>query len=259
MIVFNNFNQGRLGNQLFFVAATIGIANNNKTTYGFTSNMGYNGFDYQNIFKRQLPLTKIVPDKKYHQEKFSHYDIEITEDVEIIGYFQSEKFFIDSKDLITKQFEFKDEIVNDILIKYPNIENSASIHVRRGDYLNQLDHHPVLPLNYYNKFISNNTSDCEKTYVFSDDEEWCKKIFIGDRFIFPKFNENNDLYSFILLSLSKKIAISNSTYSWWASWLNKNKNKEIYCFQHNKWFGKIYSNLDTMDTLPKEWNIIEYD
>jgi len=259
MIYFNEFQKGRLGNQLFFVASTIGIALKNNTTYSFGSNMGYQGIDYSMIFKNQIPISNQTFNNVHHQNGFNYSDINLTEDTEIKGYFQSEKFFKHCEPVIRKQFEFKDEIVNEIIAQYPNIENSASMHIRRGDYLNQQDYHPIINLNYFQNFISNHTSDCDKIYVFSDDEEWCKTIFTDDKFVFPSFGQHNDLYCFILLSLSKKIAISNSSYSWWASWLNQNKNKEIYSFPHNKWFGKMYSNLNTEDILPQDWKIIEYN
>jgi hypothetical protein len=259
MIFFNDFQKARFGNQLFFVAGTIGIALKNNTSYSFGSQMGHGGTDYSIIFEKKIPVSNESFENVYYQNGFNYSDISLTTDTEIKGYFQSEKFFKHCESVIKEQFKFKESIVNEVMELYPNIQNSASIHIRRGDYLNQLDYHPILDVNYYDKFISEHTSDCEKIYVFSDDIEWCKTVFIGKRFVFPNFKQHNDLFSFILLSLSQKIAISNSTYSWWASWLNQNKNKQIYCFPHNKWFGKMYSNLNTEDVLPKEWTVIEYD
>jgi hypothetical protein len=258
MVVFNNFNQGRLGNQLFFVAATIGIATNNNTTYGFTSNMGHSGIDYQSIFKNPLPITTLVPIKKHHQENFNYSNIVINDDVEIIGYFQSEKFFKHCKDLITEQFEFKDKIIDLVKGQHPEIVNSCSLHIRRGDYVNQPNHHPVTPIEYYSKILNEISSEYDKIFIFSDDEEWVKNEFKGDKYIFPSFNINNDLYSFVLMSLSKDNIICNSTYSWWAAWLNKNKNKKIYSPEHTKWFGPMYDNLETKDVLPDEWIKIKY-
>lgn len=259
MIYFDDFQKARFGNQLFFVAGTIGIALKNNTKYCFGSNMGHGGSDYSVIFENQIPISKRDINKEYHQNGFNYTDIVLTDDTKLIGYFQSEKFFKHCEDVIKNQFKFKQSVLNFVLDKYPNIINSASIHVRRGDYLTQQDYHPIIDIKYYNKFISEHVSDCENIYVFSDDIEWCKQTFKGDNYIFPEFNINNDLYSFVLLSQSKKIAISNSTYSWWAAWLNQNTNKQIYSFPHNKWFGKMYLNLKTDDILPSEWNIIEYE
>jgi hypothetical protein len=55
------------------------------------------------------------------------------------------------------------------------------------------------------------------------------------------------------MSLAKSSLIANSTYSWWAAWLNQNPDKKIYTPNHNKWFGSSYSYLDTKDMIPDNW------
>lgn len=256
MIVYNNFKKGRLGNQLFFVASTIGIAIKNNTEYFFGSELGYQGDNYQKIFEKNLPVTNNIPEKKIEQEKFSYYDIKILENVEIDGYFQSEKFFSHCEDVIRDIFKFKQSYVDFVLSKYPNITDSASIHIRRGDYVNQPNHHPTTPIEYYRIVIDNYFNKYDKIFVFSDDNEWVKDNFKGDKFEFPNFDEDNDLMSFILLSKSKEIAISNSTYSWWAAWLNDNQDKRILAPNHLLWFGPMYNNLETKDIIPEKWTQI---
>jgi hypothetical protein len=253
MVIYRNFNKARFGNQLFFVASTIGIALKNKTQYGFASNMGYNGVDYQKIFKNELPITNLEPKKIHHQKKFSYYDIKITEDTELEGYFQSEKFFSDYEHEVREQLKFKEEIIEIVKNKYPEITESTSIHIRRGDYLNQTDYHPVLPLNYYETIINDHLEIDKKIFVFSDDESWCRNKFNSSKFIFPNFINDNDLLSFVLMSMSKEIVISNSTYSWWAAWLNDQKDKKIFSPHHSMWFGKNYSNLDNSTIIPENW------
>jgi hypothetical protein len=251
MIVFNDFTRSRFGNQLFFVAATMGIAVKNNTEYGFTSNMGHSGIDYQSIFKNDLPIINYIPEVKYHQEQFCYYNVIINEDVEIFGYFQSEKFFKHIEDLVKKQFEFKDTVVDLVKSKYPNISDSCTIHIRRGDYVSQPNHHPLLPIEYYNNYIDDYSEG--DIYVFSDDIEWAKEQFVGNRYLFPSFEQDNDLNCFVLMSLAKNSLIANSTYSWWAAWLNQNPNKKIYAPNHTKWFGSSYSYLDTKDMIPDNW------
>lgn len=253
MIVYNKLNTGRLGNQLFFVASTIGIALKNNTNYFFTDEIK-DIFDF--LFKNKLQYTTFIPEKKYHQEQFNYYDIIVNEDIELIGYFQSEKFFKDNEDIIREQFIFNDEIIKYVKEKYPLLSNSCSIHIRRGDYLEQPNHHPTLPLSFYEDFITKNINNYEKFYIFSDDYDWIIDNFKNDKFIFAKFEEHNDLYSFVLMSLCSDNLICNSTYSWWASWLNNNKNKKIYAPNSNSWFGVAYNNLNTIDIIPDKWIII---
>lgn len=257
MIVYTDFNKARFGNQLFFVAATIGTAIKNNTTYGFTSQMGHSGINYQSIFKKNLPIVENIPTKKFYQDGFGYHDIKI-DDVELVGYFQSEKFFEHCRGLIREQFEIKDEIITNVLELYPQISNSLSIHIRRGDYVGQPNHHPVVPTSYYQKILDNISNDYDNIFVFSDDESWVKNVFIGEKYIFPSFNNNNDMNSFVLMTLSKDNVIGNSTYSWWASWFNKNKDKKVYSPSYKQWFGPSYSNLDTKDLIPENWIQIEY-
>lgn len=257
MIVYTDFNKARFGNQLFFVSATIGTALKNNTDYGFSSQMGHSGINYQSIFEKQLPITTTIPQTKHYQNGFGYEEI-ITQDAELIGYFQSERFFENCKTVIREQFELKKEIVDFVLSKYPNITNSLSIHIRRGDYVGQPNHHPVVPVSYYEKILNEISQDYDSIFVFSDDINWVKENFKGDKFIFPQFESNDDLNSFVLMTLSKDNVIGNSTYSWWAAWLNKNQNKKVYSPHYKQWFGTSYSNLDTKDLIPVNWIQTEY-
>jgi hypothetical protein len=257
MIVYTDFNKARFGNQLFFVSATIGTALKNNTDYGFLSQMGHSGINYQSIFEKQLPITTTIPQTKYYQTGFGYEEIN-TQDAELIGYFQSEKFFENYKDVIREQFELKKEITDFVLSKYPSITNSLSIHIRRGDYVGQPNHHPVVPVSYYEKIINEISQNYDFIFVFSDDIQWAKENFKGDKFTFPQFEFNDDLNCFVLMTLAKDNVIGNSTYSWWAAWLNKNQNKKVYTPHYKQWFGPSYSNLDTDDLIPINWIQTEY-
>lgn len=254
MIVYSNFNQGRLGNQLFFVASTMGIATKNNTEWGFTSQLGHSGINYQMMFKNKLPITPFVPEQKYHQSDFGYYDINI-DNVELIGYFQSEKYFLNCESKVREQFKFNDDIIKYVVEKYPQINESLSIHIRRGDYVQQPNHHPLVPLSYYKNILNEIYNNYDNIFIFSDDIDWVKENFIDSKFIFPYFENNNDINSFVLLSQSKDFVISNSTYSWWASWLSNNTEKKVYCPNNKHWFGPSLSHLNTNDLIPKSWII----
>lgn len=65
----------------------------------------------------------------------------------------------------------------------------------------------------------------DKFLVFSDDPEWCKEKFKGDNFqIMEKGNEVDD---FNLLASCKDQIIANSSFSWWAAYLNPNPGKRV--------------------------------
>ena len=124
------------------------------------------------------------------------------------------------------------------------------MHVRRGDYLKFKDTHPPCSVEYYNQAISS-FSESSIFLVISDDIEWCKENFLGDKFYFVEGNEDYiDLY---LMSLCKNNIIANSSFSWWAAWLNRNKEKIVIAPE--KWFGnEVQYNTDNL--LPSSWETI---
>jgi len=123
--------------------------------------------------------------------------------------------------------------------------------VRRGDYLNNKDHHPVLPISYYQKAIGA-FSDAQFV-VFSDDISWCKSHFdFSDTLLFIEDNDEvTDLY---LMSLMKHHIIANSSFSWWGAWLCQNPDKVVIAPQ--LWFGPAAVDHDTKDLIPEVWNVI---
>jgi hypothetical protein len=131
--------------------------------------------------------------------------------------------------------------------KYPSIingDNTCSVHIRRGDFL-KIDFYNKLNMDYYNKAIDLVGRD-KHFIIFSNDIPWCKENFVG---INATFIENEkDYIDMYLMSLCKNNITSNSTFSWWGSYLNPNPNKKIYT--PRTWFIHSHSNEDI---IPLEW------
>ena len=87
--------------------------------------------------------------------------------------------------------------------------------------------------------------------VFSDDLDWCKETFLGNRFTF--ISGNRDYQDLFLMSMCKNNIIANSSFSWWGAWLNTNLNKKVIA--PKKWFGPQLS-LSSDDIYPNTWEII---
>ena len=168
------------------------------------------------------------------------------------GYFQSENYFINNKETIINLFKPTNEIKENIIKDIPNIQNCISIHIRRGDYLNYPNHHPQQSLEYYKKAIDKFGID--RTYIiFSDDLEGVKDMFsfLPNKLLYTSNKDWLDLYT---MSLCEHNIICNSTFSWWAAYLNENSNKVITA--PKKWFGPAYTHYDTSTLIPKEWLIL---
>lgn len=161
------------------------------------------------------------------------------------GYYQSEKYFKGYEDDIRKEFTF----MNPSKINLP--PNVVSIHVRRGDYLNHPNHHPTCSMEYYQKAIS--IFDSSYSFlVFSDDLPWCKQVFVGPKFEFSEgLTNDQDLE---LMSKCDHHIIANSTFGWWASWLNQRPDKKVIA--PKIWFGPAYNHFNVSDLYRDDWIIL---
>jgi glycosyl transferase family 11 len=186
---------------------------------------------------------------------FSEAAFNSPDNVYLSGYWQSEKYFGDIEPKLRRDFTFKDPI-NDLakpILEKINCTESVCVHVRRGDFLTN-------PLNglygkdYYvaaSEIVSSGKPD-KAYFVFSDDVEWCKEnlqfdgetTFVDNDFGPRKFRD--DLW---LMSECKHFIIANSSFSWWAVWLNTNPRRTVVA--PKAWFQD--RSLDTRDLIPDNW------
>lgn len=260
--------KGGLGNMMFQIATTKAIALSKKTDYSFpnlkshinylSSEMEYNPkVNYCSEYL-ELPFLKNV---KTEQPMFPlntvtfpfHYQNVLisTPTVRIDGFFQSEKYFVNYKNEILELFSPDEKITNYLTEKYNELLNqrTTSIHVRRGDYIKNSKHHFVQDINYFNQGIEMLDSKTDKFLVFSDDISWCKENFKDDKFVF--IENEKDYYELYLMSMCSNNITSNSSFSWWGAWLNKNENKVI--IGPKNWFGVALQSLKTDDIIPSNW------
>lgn len=243
---------GRLGNQLFQLASTIGIALSNQTDYLFPP------WESSRYYQSPIPQTELdellkLDLKLYNAEEHFHYQpvtLDQQYDWDIIGYLQTEKYFQHCADTIRNHLRLKDEFSIHLRSKYAEHlqSESCSIHVRRGDYVGSPDYHPVLPMHYYDAAMAHFPADTT-FLIFSDDIEWCKQSFNGQSFVF--IEESDPVLAMHLISLTRHNIIANSSFSWWGAWLNEHPGKQVIA--PSVWFGERYAHLDTSDLIPEGW------
>jgi hypothetical protein len=273
---------GRLGNQMFQFASTLGIANR----LGFEARfpienclnfIGSGPFDpkigrpmdvkcdlvdcFDISPEYFIPQRHMNQGHSYHENKFGYnQEIEsLPDNSSLNGYFQTEKYFNEFRDLILSQFVFKSSYrdLAESYIQTIRKENRdaviASIHVRRGDYVMFPDHHPPCSFSYYNSAIEELRIANEKVVylIFSDDVDWCKTEFIDPSYIITDLN--NPYSEMCAMSLCDHNIIANSSFSWWGAWLNVNLNKTVIA--PSRWFGSQI-NKDVSDVYGKGWKII---
>jgi hypothetical protein len=254
--------KGRIGNNLFQIAIGLSFANKNNDDFiayipKFVLPEPDNCYlrdylkQFENNILRNIKFTEKLPPivDEYQEKTHTFTPIQYQNNILLNGYFQSEKYF--NKTLIKELFSIDYDTNAYIQEKYGLLlkDELTSINVRHGDFLNVPQYHPVCSLKYFKnaiKYIGEN----KKYLVISDNIEWCKKKFKGSNFHFVENEKPTiDLY---LQTLCKNNIISNSSFSWWAAWLNNHPQKKVI-MPKNNWFGILQRHLDTNDMFPDDW------
>jgi hypothetical protein len=235
---------GRLGNQMFQYAALKGISAYHKVSYNLPSNtLLQQCFNISEVNQKTVEPQITERFYEFDEELFSHSS------GDLYGYFQSEKYFSHIEDELRKDFTFCDIIKKPCshYRKYNLSKEVIALHIRRGDYLTD-PNFVLLDIDYYHQAL--NYFSQSEVMILSDDIDWCKEHFKGNRFKFSL--SNNQFIDLCLMSLCDYHIISNSSFSWWGSWLAKSK-KTI---APSKWFTGDYSHWNTKDLYRKDWIII---
>lgn len=244
---------GRLCNQMFQYAALKGIAANRGFDFCIPYPSGNDEWqDHQlfTCFDLKSVCGYIMHD--YAKERGFEFDEELFNEVpdktSLVGYFQTEKYFIHIRDEIKEDFQFKDYIIDTCKEAIETIKNPIALHIRRTDFITNPNHYS-LPLEYYEEALKYFDTSRD-VIVFSDDTKWCEnqEIFSSDRFF---ISEGQDSYhDLCLMTLCEDHIIANSTYSWWGAWLAEG-NKVI---APKDWFGNSNNkHLNTKDIIPENW------
>lgn len=154
---------------------------------------------------------------------------------------------IDYKELVLS--ERNDEIKHQMVSS-----NSVAIHVRRGDYLSPRYRDWFWHLDetdYYRKsieYVESKLGSCS-FFVFSDDIEWCRTNLPIKRACYIDWNKGDDsIYDMYLMSQAIVNIIANSTFSFWAAYLNKRSELTIYPL---RWYKDAPYKKN--DIFPAKW------
>lgn len=261
-------NTGRLGNQLFQIAATLSHAADVKDTAKFNS-WEYNKYMLNPIDDTLDTTYDCIFDGIFHEPvlslQFNYLPLPQQKNIILNGFFQSEKYFSKNKDLIIKHLKPKNDflrVVRNAGSEFLNLQNTVAIHIRRGDYLTKPDCHPVQTIDYY-KMAVNKLQEDHFLYkekinivVFSDDIEWCKQnINAKDQLFSVHYvSGNSDIVDLYLMAQCNHHIIANSSFSWWGAWLAQNMfDQKGITIAPSEWFGPSLSHYNTQDLLPENW------
>lgn len=167
----------------------------------------------------------------------------------IRAWFQDERYFKQIRKILLQELTLKKKIkISKELCEALKSNESVALHVRRGDYVKI---HRSLNAAYYNRAIS----IIKKRYqnpvflIFSEDLEWVKQnLEITDNCIYVNAEKKlQDYEELMIMSRCKSNIISNSTFSWWGAWLNRNPDKLVIA-PKGPWVS-----IKQKDIIPEEW------
>ena len=277
---------GGLGNVMFIVATCFALSKRYKAKLRFYCNANvwrdgkrrmiqcykmFEKFDIDCVNNRKSGIT-------FREPYFFYESITLDRRIHncVYGYFQSYKYFDAYKSEFIKMLNnpYKDE-VDHLLTEYllKQVANNdgksespprpskkiqqlefVSIHVRRTDYLALSDIHLNLDIAYYEEAISHFSKEKSIFLIFSDDVEFIQRepLFknLVNKYIIT--DDQDDEYCFWLMAACDHNIIANSSYSWWASYINSNPNKLVV--SPSKWFGPKGPVYKIRDIIPETKN-----
>ena len=237
--------QGGIGNQMFQIAAAYAMSKKfnynlifKHNEFGGCRQGNHPSNYYSNIFQH----INFIKDNKHSDINVSEMSwnaYPLTKQIEYIvnstnnnieslclnGYFQSDwnwrEYANEIKQLFTPDGGVVSYLKNntDILEQYPELANPhdyAFMGVRRGDYITYPETHNPCGMTYYNSALNKMNKD--RYYIISDDIEWCKQNFVGEKYVYMDIKKDKDML--LTMSLFKNYIISNSTFYWWGSFLS---------------------------------------
>jgi hypothetical protein len=248
--------QGGLGNQLFQYAAAryLSVKQNHRDIffhsffYSYVKNRSFlldrfntigkiGAFtDYPSFFPATLPLVgklyfeiyRSLASKKwkfYTEVGDFQFDQKLSQqkgNIFLKGFWQTALYAEEIRPILQKELTLKEGLPDKAQRYLKDIQNSnsVSLHVRRGDYVNN-PQFPACDLSYYHQAIEYVQSKIKDPhfFIFSDDQAWVQENFqnFENKTFVTQAGEEVD--EFGLLSKTKHTIIANSTFSWWAAWL----------------------------------------
>ncbi len=170
------------------------------------------------------------------------------------GWWQSEAYFADVAKEIRQEFTFRNKIEGPTLSLLTKIQNcnSVCLNIRRTDFLNN----PTLnttSLAYFERAAQYmiGALDTPSFFVFSDDIEWClENIKLAAPTTFVTHDHKGHKFGNYLqmMAACHHFIIPNSSFAWWAVWLNDAPNKVVVAPQ--KWLN---GDFNTNDLVPEHW------
>lgn len=272
---------GGLGNQLFQICCALAYGiEKDHMCYFLDRNTSSNRPTYWNSLLSELRGTlvsdrsQVMPYRVYREPGFSYHPLPtMAGNTCLFGYFQSERYFYTSWPRIRTLLRIDDKQAA-TWSKYTGSwspvlwSTTVSLHFRLGDYKNLKDHHPVMPMTYYKKALTQLTTKKNQPikqvlYFYEKEDETTVQLSIQvlqkmfpDLEFQPVQDGLQDWEQMLLMSRCAHHVIANSSFSWWGAYLNEtNADKQV--MYPATWFGPAAGH-NTRDLCPPSWTQISF-
>lgn len=168
------------------------------------------------------------------------------------GWFQNYNYFENIRHILLREIKPKQKIrISKKLRTIIESDNVVAVHIRRTDYIKC---HNTLPMEYYQRAILYFMQKINNPLFlfFSDDIEWVRNYFgKKDTYMYIcDFGRFEDFEEMFIMSRCKNMIIANSTFSWWAAWLNQKEEKKVVV---PKLWSRGMSKEEYDNLIPREW------
>lgn len=168
------------------------------------------------------------------------------------GYWSNKKYFSHKGfDLSFKDLPLNSR--NQLVAQTMKEKPSVAVHIRRGDYLKPENARifTTLSVDYYKKALEMAYKQLGNSAIvlfFSDDIEWVRQNLDVKNALFVDWNKGTDsVYDMYLMSLATANIIANSSFSFWAAYLNRRSQLVVY---PDKWYA---NGAPKKDIFPDSW------
>jgi len=208
--------EGRLGNHLWIYAVCRTIAEQNGYDYHIPRHFAGAGIFNADLGIETGHITDVYRENRSLEKLYEPQIWNIKDNTILLGYWQTEKYIINNKKNIQEWFSILNpntDLINQLGID----DDTCVINFRGEDYKHMTD--VYLPIQYYNDSINHikKLNPNMKFVVITNDVEEANKFFPN----YPAYHlgPKDDFY---IVSQAKYLIIANSSFSWWAAWLNNN-------------------------------------
>lgn len=240
---------GRLGNQMFQFAFAYLSSKKNKDHILIipASHFGYcldifklpfvaGSFSRKVFLAFNKMLSLLIPTTKKYTRTSCFYNLEIPEIqgvTEIEGYFQDGRSYVPFRQELMELFRLRNHITDRFKEKYGSLisKRLLVLNVRLGNYkqayFEEIKHHGLLSKEWYLSALAKvDRADYDHLIVVSDDIEEVRSTF-GIDSLDPIYIDDDVATDLQMMMHADCLIISNSSFSWWAAFLNQRPNKRI--------------------------------